>query len=351
MKKSFLIIISCLVCYSISHAQTLPKDPYVNKTEKITIQLGNTHTLNPKSSLGITDTHLLAGCSQLSGDVSAFEIVRGEKISPYGAKANHNVKHVDGYYYEFKVKPLKAGTFTLKGSCSYVVGFGPSIQSNKTITYTITVPQVESITIPSTKTLKVGDSYTFSPKVIPSNVSTSFKWITSDKTIVTVNTSGKISAKKVGTATITCQANNGVKATCKVTVKPVTVSNITLNNSTFSLNTGESYQLKATISPSNAANKNVKWQSSNPSVATVSSTGLVTALTLGDCTIIVTATDGSNVTASCELSVSLSVVTTIHKVENGSMENKENVYNLNGQKLNRTSQNGIFIVNGRKVAR
>lgn len=344
MKRLFVVLLACMVCSICSHAQTPPNDPYTNKTDKRTMQLNSTYTLDPKGSLGIQDQHITSSSTSLSGDVSAFEITRGDKITPFSAPEN-------GYYYKFKVKPLQEGTFTLTASCGYLIkGAGTQLHSKKVITYTITVVQVKSISIPSTKTLKVGATYTFSPTVTPSSAITTFTWSSSNKNVVTVNSSGKITAKAVGTATITCKAENGVKATCKVTVTPIMVSSITLNNTSLSLNTGDTHQLTATVAPSNAANKNVTWKSSNTSVATVSTSGLVTALTPGSSTITATAADGSNVSASCVLTVQSSIATAIDKVEQGDPETPPTAYNLNGQRVSsRTNHKGIYIVNGRKV--
>ena len=79
----------------------------------------------------------------------------------------------------------------------------------------------------------------------------------------------------------------------EITVKPVTLS----------LDAGDTSQLTVTIKPTNVANKNVTWSSSNSNVASVSNGGLVTAKTAGNATITVRTTDGSNKTASCSVSV------------------------------------------------
>ena len=67
---------------------------------------------------------------------------------------------------------------------------------------------------------------------------------------------------------------------------------------------GDELQLTATVLPANATNKSVKWESSNPAVATVSADGLVTGVAGGGwCTITCTAMDGSGVSATCTVSV------------------------------------------------
>ncbi len=66
---------------------------------------------------------------------------------------------------------------------------------------------------------------------------------------------------------------------------------------------GDTLQLNATVLPKNTANKTVAWSSSNPSVATVDENGLVTGVAVGQALITAATTDGSNLNASCHVSV------------------------------------------------
>jgi uncharacterized protein YjdB len=85
----------------------------------------------------------------------------------------------------------------------------------------------------------------------------------------------------------------------------IPVTSVSLNKSTLSLEVGDIETLIPTVSPSNATNKNVSWSSSVPSVATVLSNGLVTAVSAGSATIAVTTADG-NFSATCTVTVSTS---------------------------------------------
>ena len=67
-------------------------------------------------------------------------------------------------------------------------------------------------------TLDVGKSYTLTKTVSPSNAVTSYTWSSSNTSVATVDSNGKVTAKKAGTATITVKTSNGKTATCKVTV-------------------------------------------------------------------------------------------------------------------------------------
>ena len=84
--------------------------------------------------------------------------------------------------------------------------------------------------------------------------------------------------------------------------EPVSVTGVTLNHTTLSMNVGGTATLTATVNPTNAANKNVTWSSSAPSIATVSTSGLVTAIAVGTATITVTTSDGGK-TAMCVVTV------------------------------------------------
>lgn len=82
----------------------------------------------------------------------------------------------------------------------------------------------------------------------------------------------------------------------------VDVTGVTLNATSKTLNLNATFQLIATIAPANATDQSVTWSSSNSSVATVSSDGLVTGVAVGTATITVTTTDGSK-TATCSITV------------------------------------------------
>ena len=84
----------------------------------------------------------------------------------------------------------------------------------------------------------------------------------------------------------------------EVEIPKVAVSGITLNNSTLSLTTGQNFTLQAMLSPSNATNKEVTWESSDAGVAAVSKDGVVTAKKAGKATIVAKAADESGNYAS-----------------------------------------------------
>lgn len=86
-------------------------------------------------------------------------------------------------------------------------------------------------------------------------------------------------------------------------IQSVPVNGITLSKTSMELMAGQTAELQATITPSNATDKTITWKSSNTNVATVASDGTVTAVAAGTATITVTANDGSGVSASCSVTV------------------------------------------------
>lgn len=106
----------------------------------------------------------------------------------------------------------------------------------------------------------------------------------------------------------------------EVEIPKVAVSGITLNNSTLSLTTGQNFTLQAMLSPSNATNKEVTWESSDAGVAAVSKDGVVTAKKAGKATIVAKAADESGKYASCVVTV-----TEVKKEVTGVMLNKSSL--------------------------
>lgn len=123
------------------------------------------------------------------------------------------------------------------------------------------------------------------------NTSGKIIWSSSDKTIASVDTTGKVTAKKKGTAIITAKSS-GKKYTCKISVETPK-----LNKTTLTIAEGKTYKL--TLS---GTVQTVKWSSSDRAVAKVSTTGRVRGIKAGEC--IVTAKIGKK-KYSCHIKVSL----------------------------------------------
>ncbi len=171
-------------------------------------------------------------------------------------------------------------------------------------------------------TLNKGDTYNLIMSVTPDDFTDAVTWKSTDTDVVTVTETGVIKAVGTGTATVKLTVGN-VSTSCRITVlQPVT--SISLDRSSISLDSADNYQLSAYIYPTTASNKNVVWESSDPSVATIDDNGMVTALKKGTTMITVKSTDGSNVSDSCTVTVrnTTYVCDTVDKIE--SQHNYEN---------------------------
>jgi uncharacterized repeat protein (TIGR02543 family) len=186
-----------------------------------------------------------------------------------------------------------------------------TLKSDIMISATFNPIAVTGVTMKTATALVIGGKETLVPIVNPSNaLNKSVTWESSNPDVATVNSSGMVTAISEGTAIITVTTTDGNKtATCTVTVSAtaIAVTSVSLNKTSATLTEGETEQLTPTINPSGATNQNVTWSSSKPSVATVSSAGLITAVAEGTAIITVKTVDGEK-TATCTVTVNAATI-------------------------------------------
>ena len=164
-------------------------------------------------------------------------------------------------------------------------------------------------------TLEEGEEYTLIATISPANATDkSITW-TSSKASVAAVTDGKVAAKEAGMATITARTGNGKTAVCTVIVEEpapevIEVTSVSLNQTSLTLEIGESEILTATVLPSNATDQSVTWSSSNASVVSVSG-GTVTAVSEGSAAITARTSNGKTATCSVTVSVPVCVITSV----------------------------------------
>ncbi|MBQ4058347.1 MAG: leucine-rich repeat protein [Lachnospiraceae bacterium] len=199
------------------------------------------------------------------------------------------------------------GVVTTKGVGKVTVT-AVSENGAKTVEITIQVlpVRVTGVVINSdTLELLIGEEAALQANILPENATNKeVLWSSSGRSIVSVDRNGRIKANAIGTATITVATEDGeYKASCKVTVKPILVTSISLDSSQLSLKVGDKKKLRETVLPGNATDKTITWSSSNAKVATVDTNGNVTAVAEGTANIVVVAADGSGVEARCAVTV------------------------------------------------
>ncbi len=190
----------------------------------------------------------------------------------------------------------KAGTVTV------TITSKENVAAPKTAKLSVTVNQaVKSIEL-SDKEFNVGKGKTYQLKsTIGPDDATNKKvtWSSSNPKIASVSGYGTVTGVSTGTAIITCTAadGSGVSASAKVTVI-TSVSSLRVEKTQQTVIVGKTVSNKCTVSPNDATNKKLTWTSDNPSIASVSSSGVVTGKYPGTCKITATAADGSNVKVS-----------------------------------------------------
>ena len=186
--------------------------------------------------------------------------------------------------------------------------------SNISATCTVTVKQpVTRISLSKKATMYTGKKLTLKAKVNPANASNkALTWKSSNTKIAKVASNGVVTGVKAGTVKITATAKDGSRksATCTVTVRQ-SVSKITLSKTNVVLpKKGSSYNVRVTVAPKNAYNKNVAVKSANTKVAKVSASTVksgktvkITAVKKGKTKVAFTAKDGSKKSATCKVTV------------------------------------------------
>ena len=217
-------------------------------------------------SASITPSNAVSKCTWSSSDSAVVSVDANGRITPKKAGvANITVKTYNGK----------------SASCKVTVRNAPS-----------------SVTLSREKATRgVGDSYQLSAS-IPSGTMATYVWVSSNPWVASVNQSGKITPKKVGTAEITVRTYNGKSASCKVTVKKAPDS-VALNKTSATKGVGDTLKLTSKI-PSGTMT-NYTYSSSNKSVASVNKNGLVTPKKAGTATITVKTHNGKK--ASCKITV------------------------------------------------
>ena len=171
------------------------------------------------------------------------------------------------------------------------------------------LPEVSEVRLSeSSVSLKVGESITLVASVEPAAAEYDIiTWTSSNPAVASVS-NGLVRAYRIGTAQIYASTEGVTSSPCQVTVKTTPVNNVQLDKTSVSLAEGETLTLKATVYPADATNGKVTWSTGDKSIATVSSSGNVTAVSEGVTTIYAIAEDGGYSTG-CKVTVTAVYVT------------------------------------------
>ena len=285
----------------------------------------------------------------VSFDFSRFTIKKGEQktISATVSPANATDKKLTWSSSDTGVATVAGGVVTAVAHGRAVItatandGSGKSASCTITVTEKIPVSSIEMIpTPPLTRydesetshylLLPVREGVTFSAGILPANATDrTVVWSTDNPDVVTVNQkSGYVFGKATGKATICVRAADGSEVSNSVKIFVITpAESVTLSHSYRTLTPNETVRLSATVSPQNASIKNVQWSSNNPSVATVSNTGLVTAKKVGTAIITAESADGC-ASGRCNVTITATTTAKYYNIvnKNGKVVNVAGVY-------------------------
>ncbi len=172
-----------------------------SKEYHIVTCIGNDISISgPKTQLNVGESMYLS----YSFDRSTYGVT--PKIT---WRCSSNVASVDDRGY---VKALKAGEATITAQSN----LGGNVAN-----YHVTVRAIEptSVSLPSSISMTVGETYSLTPTLYPSDAQSSFSWSSSNSPLATVSSSGVVTAKKSGSVDITVKTSNGLSATCKVSIQ------------------------------------------------------------------------------------------------------------------------------------
>src|SRR5256714_170731 len=187
------------------------------------------------------------------------------------------------------VSPTGLVTGVVAGSATIT-----ATSEGKSGTASITVTNVPVATVdvtPPTATVQAGQTAQLTATPRDANGAAlsgrTVTWSSSNTSVATVTSAGLVSGVTPGSATITA-ASEGKSGTSSITVTNIPVATVSVSPPTASIQQGQTVQLTATLKDANGntlSGRTVTWSSSNTSVATVSTSGLVSGVTPGSATI------------------------------------------------------------------
>lgn len=196
------------------------------------------------------------------------------------------------------ITAYKKGQTTI--TCSALDGSGKSSQ------FLLTVKQqATGVTIDKTAvTVYIGKTETVTAKVLPDTADNkALNWEIDDSDVATVS-SGRITGKAVGTATVRATTRDGSNITKEIKVTVLQqINTITLDKTSETLKVGQNASLVASISPIKPSNAGLVWSSDNDKVAKVNQNGVITATGRGSTNIWCKAADGAGAKAQCRVTV------------------------------------------------
>ena len=202
-----------------------------------------------------------------------------------GHKDNKNKSGLGPYHYHCGGYPAHLHT---NGVCPYRGGGSSSSSSSYSSTpKTVYATSIAAKNVPSK--INAGETTKLEASVYPSNAEDkTISWESSDTSVLTVSSTGSLTAVGVGTATITAKTSRGTSKKFTITVNEVMAESISIANNDTEILIEDTQALECEFAPENTTDKTIVWTTSDESVISVSADGEITANKLGTATITAT---------------------------------------------------------------
>ena len=254
-------------------------------------------TVNKVSNF-VNETDLTISNDNVTIDVGGTSYIKANVLP-----SNATNKKVTWKSSNESVATVKDGMITGKGAGSTII----TVKTNnkgitKTINVNVRTVEVTGITLSETSTkIGKGGEISLYATVLPNNATNKkVTWSSSNTSVAKVNSNGLVETLSLGTTIITATTNNGIKASCTITVtnESIPVNSITLSNSKVQVKVNGEGSLTPVITPSTATNQRVSWTINNTNIATVSEDGTITGKKEGIVIITAKTNNGKSASAS-----------------------------------------------------
>ena len=216
-----------------------------------------------------------------------------------------------------------------RGECDLTVTSDQNPEITETFRVLVIQPVKKIQFEAGTKEVAAGSTLQLTAVCAPDNASiTKVTWASQNPTIATVDENGVVTGLKKGNAKITATATDGSHTAASVTVKVTqSVTMISVKTPEIQVSVNKNVQAKASALPENASDRKLTWSSSDETIATVSSYGVITGKKAGTCTVTCASSSNPEVTGTVTVNVSQPVT----KIEN--VNGQEELSLLTGQSV------------------
>ena len=278
---------------------------FIDKSVNLSLKVGESKTYYPSTAAGVDSYNP----SSVSAIVETSSGLTNPSVTDKIVKVTTGKEIGGSFRSSVIIQAIGVGECRVVCSCTYSVPLSTTM-GIANIIYHVKVTEkevlVSEISLNQTSVVTpVGKSFILLADILPFNASNqALSWSSSNSNVASVNSNGVVSANQVGSTIIEAKSTDGSNKSAVCNVKVIIpVSQIILSQNNLELWVNQSVTLSTVILPNNATNKKIIWISSNPEIVTIDENGKLKAQSSGNCVIVATSCDGSDVSATCAVTV------------------------------------------------